>query len=63
MGAGLLSPGLESPEGPIVKRGTRFGPSGKESSETDVGRVEGCSEDGGLDAVAVGESDSDMALP
>jgi hypothetical protein len=46
-----------------MKRGTRFWASGNDSSETDVGRVEGCSEDGGLDAVAVGDSDSDKALP
>lgn len=46
-----------------MKRGTRFGASGNESSEMDVGRVDGCSEDGGLDAVAVGEMDSDIALP
>jgi hypothetical protein len=46
-----------------VNWGTRFGASGNDSSETDVGRVEGCSEDGGLEAVAVGEIDSDIALP
>lgn len=63
MGAGLWSPGLDSPNGPTVKRGTRFGASGNESSDLDVGRVEGSSEDGGLDAVAVGEIDSDIDLP
>jgi hypothetical protein len=62
VGAGLDSPGLDSPDGPTVKRGTRFGASGNDSSDIDVGQVEGCSEDGGLDAVAVGEMDSDRAL-
>lgn len=46
-----------------MKRGTRFGASGNDSSETDVGWVEGCSEEGGLEAVAVGEMDSDIDLP
>lgn len=46
-----------------MKGATRFGASGNESSETDVGRVELGSVDGGRDALPVGEMDSDMALP
>jgi hypothetical protein len=46
-----------------MKRGTRFWASGSDSSDIDVGRVEVCSEDGGLDAVAVGEIDSNIVLP
>jgi hypothetical protein len=45
-----------------VKRGTRFAASGNDSSEREFGRVDGCSEEGGLDGEAVGESDADMAL-
>lgn len=63
MGAGLCSPGLDSPDGPTAKRGTRFGASSNESSDLEVGRVEGWSEDGGLDVVAVGDIDSDIDLP
>lgn len=46
-----------------MKRGVRFEASGKDSSETDVGRVDICSDDGALDVVSLGEIDFDTVLP
>ena len=63
MPLGLSSPGLDSPDGPIEKRGVRWRCSRLNSSKTEDGRVEVCSDEMYRDPGAVGEEDCDRALP
>ena len=58
---GLVPSGVAGSEEPTVKRGT-FG-SCEDSLDTDVGLVEPCSAEDGLDSNCPGETDCDSALP
>ena len=54
---------MPDPEGPTENAFLWSFVSGMDSFESDVGRVEACPEDAGLDTSPPGEIDCDSALP